>query len=114
MQLATTSVRVCTSTAKLLAVSGLVLSACLIPADCGAAAEGVSGDPLAAWREIPVLEDGRIMPLDTFARRRVETITNTRGLRLHLPRTTSRRGGTLITCCLSGSLELRPVRMCRC
>ena len=77
MQLATTSVRVCTSTAKLLAVSGLVLSACLIPADCGAAAEGVSGDPLAAWREIPVLEDGRIMPLDTFARRRVETITNT-------------------------------------
>lgn len=32
---------------------------------------------LAAWREIPVLEDGRIMPLDTFARRHVETITNT-------------------------------------
>jgi ABC-type transport system involved in cytochrome c biogenesis permease subunit len=35
-----------------------------------------SSDPLAAWRAIPVLEDGRIMPLDTFARRRVETITN--------------------------------------
>ena len=32
---------------------------------------------LAAWREIPVLEDGRLMPLDTFARRRAETICNT-------------------------------------
>ncbi len=29
-----------------------------------------------AWRAVPVLDDGRIMPLDTFARRRVETITN--------------------------------------
>lgn len=33
-------------------------------------------DPLAAWRAIPVLDDGRVMPLDTFSRRRVETITN--------------------------------------
>ncbi|MFM8496520.1 MAG: hypothetical protein ACKOEM_13500, partial [Planctomycetia bacterium] len=32
---------------------------------------------LASWREIPVLEDGRIMPLDTFARRHVEAISNT-------------------------------------
>ncbi len=32
---------------------------------------------LEPWREIPVLEDGRIMPLDTFARRHVETISNT-------------------------------------
>jgi len=31
---------------------------------------------LAAWRAIPVLEDGRIMPLDTFARRHTETICN--------------------------------------
>ena len=29
---------------------------------------------LAAWRAIPVLEDGRIMPLDTFARRHTEAI----------------------------------------
>ena len=29
---------------------------------------------LSAWRSIPVLEDGRIMPLDTFARRQVEAI----------------------------------------
>lgn len=31
---------------------------------------------LGAWRGIPVLEDGRIMPLDTFARRKVDAITN--------------------------------------
>jgi len=37
---------------------------------------------LAAWREIPVLEDGRIMPLDTFARRQVEAITNAQAPRL--------------------------------
>lgn len=37
---------------------------------------------LAAWREIPVLEDGRIMPLDTFARRHVEAITNTQAPKL--------------------------------
>jgi len=37
---------------------------------------------LAAWREIPVLEDGRIMPLDTFARRHVEMITNTQAPKL--------------------------------
>jgi hypothetical protein len=35
-----------------------------------------AADPLSAWRSIPVLDDGRVMPLDTFARRRVETITN--------------------------------------
>ena len=31
-------------------------------------------EALEAWREIPTLEDGRVMPLDTFARRHVETI----------------------------------------
>ena len=31
-------------------------------------------EALGAWREIPTLEDGRVMPLDTFARRHVETI----------------------------------------
>ncbi len=76
MQPATVSVRVCMPTRKLLAVSSLVVLASLIALPCGAAAEGVGSDPLAAWRAIPVLEDGRIMPLDTFARRRVETITN--------------------------------------
>jgi ABC-type transport system involved in cytochrome c biogenesis permease subunit len=37
---------------------------------------------LAEWRAIPVLEDGRLMPLDTFARRQVETITNSQTPRL--------------------------------
>ncbi len=31
---------------------------------------------LGAWQAIPILEDGRIMPLDTFARREVEKICN--------------------------------------
>jgi len=37
---------------------------------------------LEAWREIPVLEDGRLMPLDTFARRHLETICNGQSVRL--------------------------------
>lgn len=37
---------------------------------------------LASWREIPLLEDGRIMPLDTFARRHVEAICNTQAPKL--------------------------------
>ncbi|NBT14225.1 MAG: hypothetical protein EBS56_11720, partial [Planctomycetia bacterium] len=37
---------------------------------------------LEAWREIPVLDDGRIMPLDTFARRHLETISNTQSPKL--------------------------------
>lgn len=55
---------------------------------CLAAAPAVAGepdDPLAAWRAIPVLDDGRLMPLDTFARRRVETITNSQEPRLAGP-----------------------------
>ena len=40
------------------------------------------GPSLAEWRAIPVLEDGRIMPLDTFARRQVETVTNSQTPRL--------------------------------
>ncbi len=43
------------------------------PAIAAAPAPGLSGS-LGAWRGIPVLEDGRIMPLDTFARRQVEAI----------------------------------------
>jgi ABC-type transport system involved in cytochrome c biogenesis permease subunit len=39
-------------------------------------------EALGPWREIPVLEDGRIMPLDTFARRHVETITNVQAPKL--------------------------------
>lgn len=46
---------------------------------------------LAPWREIPVLEDGRIMPLDTFARRHVEAITNTQA-----PRLATGPGGALV------------------
>lgn len=43
------------------------------PASADPPAPGLSPS-LGAWRSIPVLEDGRIMPLDTFARRQVETI----------------------------------------
>ena len=59
-----------------------VLCAAVLLTIAGAAAGPAYADPpapglspaLAAWRAIPVLEDGRIMPLDTFARRHVETI----------------------------------------
>jgi ABC-type transport system involved in cytochrome c biogenesis permease subunit len=37
---------------------------------------------LAAWREIPVLEDGRIMPLDTFARRMADTVCHAQAPKL--------------------------------
>jgi len=46
---------------------------------------------LAPWREIPVLEDGRIMPLDTFARRHVEAISNTQ-----TPKLATGPGGALV------------------
>lgn len=58
---------------RLAALCGFFLAAVLSPP---AAVADTSDDSLAAWRAIPVLDDGRIMPLDTFARRRVETITN--------------------------------------
>ena len=48
-------------------------AAAAIPAGAAPPAPGLSPS-LGAWRSIPVLEDGRIMPLDTFARRHVETI----------------------------------------
>ncbi len=76
MPTATVSDRVGRPTLNLFAVCGLVLSASLLAAAPGRAAEADATDPLAAWRAIPVLDDGRIMPLDTFARRRVETITH--------------------------------------
>ena len=58
--------------------------AALMPASPSGAAPLDAGlEPaLDAWREIPVLEDGRIMPLDTFARRHVETICNAQAPRL--------------------------------
>lgn len=46
---------------------------------------------LAEWREIPVLDDGRVMPLDTFARRHVETICNAQE-----PRLQTGPGGTAV------------------
>jgi ABC-type transport system involved in cytochrome c biogenesis permease subunit len=58
----------------------LVLAAILATAPTVAAGERPAPGlhpALAWWREIPVLEDGRIMPLDTFARRHVEAISNT-------------------------------------
>ena len=47
------------------------------------------GNALDAWRHLPVLDDGRVMPLDTFARRRVETITNSQA-----PMLSTDSGGT--------------------
>lgn len=46
-----------------------------VPAPAAAPTPGLS-PALGAWRAIPVLEDGRLMPLDTFARRTVEKITD--------------------------------------
>ena len=37
-------------------------------------AEDAAGPDWGAWRRLPVLDDGRIMPLDTFARKTVEEI----------------------------------------
>jgi len=63
-----------------------LVTAAIIAIACPAVAEGPPApglhEALASWREIPVLEDGRIMPLDTFARRHVETITNVQAPRL--------------------------------
>ena len=63
-----------------------LVTVALIAIACPAVAEGPPApglhEALASWREIPVLEDGRIMPLDTFARRHVETITNVQAPRL--------------------------------
>ena len=46
---------------------------------------------LRDWREIPVLEDGRIMPLDTFARRAADTICHAQ-----TPKLATGPGGTLV------------------
>ena len=50
---------------------------------------GSTEQSLAAWREIPILEDGRVMPLDTFARRRVEAICHTHAPKLLMPASVS-------------------------
>ena len=66
--------------ASLAALRGL-FAAALVAIGAAAATPACAAPPapglspsLGAWRSIPVLEDGRIMPLDTFARRHVETI----------------------------------------
>ena len=46
---------------------------------------------LRDWREIPVLEDGRIMPLDTFARRMADTICHAQA-----PKLATGPGGALV------------------
>jgi len=46
---------------------------------------------LREWREIPVLEDGRIMPLDTFARRMADTICHAQA-----PKLATGPGGALV------------------
>ena len=52
------------------------------PADRAAAPLPGLSPALREWREIPVLEDGRIMPLDTFARRMAETICHAQAPKL--------------------------------
>jgi len=74
------------SRAILRAFTLVTLATAPLPAATVSATEGTPAPrlapSLAAWREIPVLEDGRLMPLDTFARRQVETICNTQTPRL--------------------------------
>lgn len=53
-----------------------------VPSSCAAPLDAGLEPALDAWREIPVLEDGRVMPLDTFARRHAETICNSQSPRL--------------------------------
>ena len=70
--------------------SGYVASQCaavcllmlLLPMPAIAAPTPGLEESLGAWREIPLLEDGRVMPLDTFARRHVETICHSQSPKL--------------------------------
>lgn len=68
---------------SLAAMTLAFVAACLPPAPVHAAPLEPGLEPaLAAWRGIPLLEDGRVMPLDTFARRHAETICNSQSPRL--------------------------------
>jgi ABC-type transport system involved in cytochrome c biogenesis permease subunit len=79
----------------------LLAAAILVPAAARAATPEIMGTAplprpglttsLAAWREIPVLEDGRIMPLDTFARRMADTVCHAPA-----PRLATGPGGALV------------------
>ena len=73
--------------------SSLILAvAILAPTMARAATPEIAAQPavprpgltaaLSAWREIPVLEDGRIMPLDTLARRLADTICHAQAPKL--------------------------------
>jgi ABC-type transport system involved in cytochrome c biogenesis permease subunit len=68
-----------------LAATGAVVTAAATPdslAMAAAAPQPGLAPALRAWREIPVLEDGRIMPLDTFARRMADTICHAQSPKL--------------------------------
>jgi len=70
----------------------LALLAAFLPPPLVAAVLDPGLEPaLDAWRGIPILEDGRIMPLDTFARRHVETICNSQS-----PKLETGPGGALV------------------
>jgi ABC-type transport system involved in cytochrome c biogenesis permease subunit len=81
----------------------LLLAAALATSIAAAATPAASASPasvapqpglspaLRAWREIPVLEDGRIMPLDTFARRMADTICHAQ-----TPKLATGAGGELV------------------
>ena len=71
--------------AGLLAVAAAVVAAsglAATPSDRSAAPLPGLAPALREWREIPVLEDGRIMPLDTFARRMADTICHAQAPKL--------------------------------
>jgi ABC-type transport system involved in cytochrome c biogenesis permease subunit len=77
---------------SLVAITLALVAAFLPPPHVAAAPLEPGLEPaLDAWRGIPVLEDGRIMPLDTFARRHAETICNAQS-----PRLETGPGGALV------------------
>ena len=66
-------------------VSAILVFA-LLSGVSAARAEDAGGLDWGPWRRLPVLDGGRIMPLDTFARGTVEKISGGRGLRLRAQR----------------------------
>ena len=54
--------------------NGLVVLLCTLLFASPARAEDSGGLDWSAWQRMPVLQDGRIMPLDSFARTQVKTI----------------------------------------
>ena len=64
------------------AAAPVLLIAVVLAAGGTARAEDAGGLDWSAWRRLPVLDGGRIMPLDSFARATVEKIAGRQGPRL--------------------------------